>query len=123
MATITRGFECMSDRYEYDFRLCTYERGWAQIDTTQDASYYGTWCNPTTFELMNYCEGDLTHTQCDDVEDFKAEVRKCAEWNKERGYWLGIDPGFREQPMFARFVELGLDDLFHASMLAMEKHA
>jgi hypothetical protein len=36
-----------SDRYVYDFVLCTYDKGWAQIDTRQDASYYGTWTNPS----------------------------------------------------------------------------
>jgi len=25
-----------ADRYIYDFRLCTYSKGWAQIDTKQD---------------------------------------------------------------------------------------
>ena len=37
---------CSTDRYVYDFSVCTYEKGWAQIDTRQDASYYGTWTNP-----------------------------------------------------------------------------
>lgn len=46
MATLTRGFECMSDRYKYDFRLCTSANGWAQLDTKQDASYFGNWINP-----------------------------------------------------------------------------
>ena len=43
---ITREF-CPGDRYVYDFGLCTYEKGWAQVDTAQDASYFGTWANPT----------------------------------------------------------------------------
>ena len=29
---ITREF-CPSDRYVYDFGLCSYEKGWAQVDT------------------------------------------------------------------------------------------
>ena len=29
---ITREF-CPSDRYTYDFGLCSYEKGWAQVDT------------------------------------------------------------------------------------------
>ena len=29
---ITREF-CPDDRYVYDFGLCSYENGWAQVDT------------------------------------------------------------------------------------------
>ena len=29
---ITREF-CPGDRYAYDFGLCSYENGWAQVDT------------------------------------------------------------------------------------------
>ena len=38
---ITREF-CPGDRYTYDFGHCSYENGWAQVDTAQDASYFGT---------------------------------------------------------------------------------
>ncbi len=38
---ITREF-APADRYTYDFGLCSYENGWAQVDTAQDASYFGT---------------------------------------------------------------------------------
>lgn len=31
------------ERYDFDFGECSYANGWAQIDTRQDASYYGTW--------------------------------------------------------------------------------
>ena len=87
-------------------------KGWAQVDTKQDASYFGTWCNPTTFELMSYCEGDVTHTQCDNEAEFTAEVRELADWNKERGYWMGIDAGLGSD-MRACFIQLGLEDLLH----------
>lgn len=30
------------DRYRYDFDLCSCARGWAQADTAQDASWFGT---------------------------------------------------------------------------------
>ena len=36
---ITREF-CPADRYTYDFGLRSYEKGWAQVDTAQDASYF-----------------------------------------------------------------------------------
>ena len=49
-----------SDRYVFDFGACSIERGWAQLDTGQDASYFGTWLNPTKRQTFNYCEGDVT---------------------------------------------------------------
>ena len=30
------------DRYRFDFDLCSCARGWAQVDTAQDASWFGT---------------------------------------------------------------------------------
>jgi len=115
----TRGSDGpFADRYKYDFGRCSYANGWAQIDTRQDAPYYGTWCNPTTRQIFNYCEGDVYLTECADDEAFAAMVRETADWNKERGYWLGIDPGF-DGPgrpgdgMRERFIALGLADLLH----------
>ena len=48
---ITREF-CPGDRYTYDFGLCTYEKGWAQVDTAKDASYFGTWASPTRLMIF-----------------------------------------------------------------------
>lgn len=112
MATLTRGFDPMGERYKYDFKMCHYKKGWAQLDTRQDASYYGNWINPLTLELFSYCEGDLTHTQCDDEADFVKTVRECAEWHRERDYFLGID-GMCEAPIIDAFTRMGLADLLH----------
>jgi hypothetical protein len=108
--TVIQEFE-PADRYVYDFGLLTYAKGWAQIDTRQDASYYGTWTSPTRRELFNYCEGDTTLTRCDTDEEYIAAVRECAEWNKKAGHWLGIDPGFETHPFREQFTALGLADL------------
>ena len=62
---ITRDFKPMSDRYGFDFGPCSTANGFAQIDTRQDASYYGTWCSPAARTIVNYCEGDVTTTVCD----------------------------------------------------------
>ena len=35
-----------ADRYLFDFYHCSTKKGYAQLDTSQDASYYGTWTNP-----------------------------------------------------------------------------
>ena len=83
--TITREF-CPADRYRYDFGACSYKNGWAQIDTKQDASYYGTWTNPAERKIFSYCEGDTTLTACDTDEEYKQELFKTVQWNRESGY-------------------------------------
>lgn len=112
MATRTSNHEMMSDRYKYDFRSCTSSDGWAQLDTRQDASYYGNWINPLTFKLMSYCEGDVTLTECNDAEDFTATVRECVQWHKERDYFIGID-GMCTPAIIDAFTRLGMAEFLH----------
>ena len=112
MATLTRGHEIMADRYKYDFRKCTSTDGWAQLDTKQDASYFGNWVNPLTLELMSYCEGDTTHTQCESEADFIATVRECVQWHSERGYFIGID-GMFEPRIIEAFTRMGMAEFLH----------
>ena len=102
-----------TDRYIYDFKLCSTKDGWAQIDTSQDAHYYGTWANPEKLVVISYCEGDVTTNTADTPEEFVAEIRQIKEWNDENGHrFIGIDPGFNEE-LKRRFVDLGLADLLH----------
>jgi len=109
---ITREF-CPGDRYIYDFALCSYEKGWAQVDTAQDASYFGTWANPTRLMIFSYCEGDTTLKEAASPEEFAVELREIDTWNRANGYCPArIDPGF-DPAMKAAFVVLGLIDLLH----------
>lgn len=110
--TLTRGFELMSDRYKYDFKHCSYANGWAQVDTKQDASYFGTWTNPTRREIFTYCEGDTTLTHCDTDDEYISEVRRLIDWNKEGGYWLGID-ALANRALTAQFTNLGFVKELH----------
>lgn len=112
MAKLTRGSDLMGERYKYDFRTCTPAKGWAQLDTRQDAPYYGTWVNPFSLEIFNYCEGDLFHTQGEGVADFIQALTETIDWNKNAGYWLGIDPMGRDEIRSA-FVVLGFRDALH----------
>lgn len=111
MATVKREF-APSERYLYDFRHCTAEKGWAQLDTRQDASYYGNWINPITLTLFSYCEGDTTHTQCDDEADFIETVRACIAWHKDAGYFIGID-GMCKPAIIEAFTRMGLAEYLH----------
>ena len=96
---ITREF-CPGDRYVFDFGLCSYENGWAQVDTAQNASYFGTWADPTLKEAAS-------------PEEFAAELREIDVWNRAHGYGPArIDPGF-DPAIKAAFEGLGLVDLLH----------
>lgn len=109
---ITREFAA-ADRYIYDFGLCSYENGWAQVDTAQDASYFGTWANPARLMIFSYCEGDTTLKEAASSDEFATELCAIDTWNRANGYgpaW--IDPGF-DPAMKAAFVVIGLADLLH----------
>lgn len=104
---------CPSDRYRYDFGPCSTANGFAQVDTDQDAWYYGTWANPEKHIIFTYCEGDCTTIECDTDEEFVAEMRKLEEWNnKERGGFCKVDPGLREGAQ-EPWKRLGLGDMLH----------
>lgn len=68
------------------------QKGFAQIDTTQDASYYGTWINPIQRAVIRWCEGDLDCYKFDNNEEMVAWV---AEFKKSP-WFIGIDPGLGE---------------------------
>ena len=110
---ILRDFKPLSDRYSYDFGPCAYANGFAQIDTRQDAWYFGTWCAPTTRTIVNFCEGDVTTTVCETIAEFTAQLRELARWNDEQGYGpMKIDPGLDDR-MSQAFENLGIADLLH----------
>ena len=112
MKTI-QNFRPLSDRYRFDFGSCSYANGFAQIDTRQDAPYYGTWCSPAGRTIVNFSEGDLTTTVCETDAEFVGQLRELARWNDERGYGpMKIDPGSGEELRQA-FEKLGVADLLH----------
>lgn len=110
--TILRDF-APADRYLYDFKLCTIAKGWAQIDTSQDASYFGQWVNPTKREIFCYCEGDLILTRCENDAELAGEIATMKAWNTEQGHrFLGIDPGFNTELKEA-LASAGLEEYLH----------
>jgi len=91
------------DRYQYDSDLCSYEKGWVQIDTNQDASYYGHWCNFDSLQIFAFVEGDTYLTECDSIEDFKQALTKERDFHLEDGRW-NIDATGIEK---AKYIQLG----------------
>ena len=105
------------DRYYYDFKKCLPSNGWCQFDTSQDASYFGNWINPLTYELLSYCEGDVTHTTCGTAEDFVRVVRETFIWHDTCGYKPAIDT-MCETAIICKMDKLGLSDLTHEQLRA-----
>ena len=85
-----------ADRYAYDWGICSYKNDFAQVDSDQDASYFGTWANPVKRAIVNYCEGDVTLTQCDtDAVSSSLSCSRSTAWSVESGYRpIGIEPGY-----------------------------
>lgn len=103
----------MIDRYVFDWGDCSTQNGFAQFDTRQDASYYGTWVSPRERKIVNFAEGDVSIETADSDEEFTAAVRKLVAWNEEHGWGPArIDPGF-STAIKADFERLGLGDLLH----------
>ncbi len=101
------------DRYHYDFGECSSGNGWAQVDTGQDASYYGNWINPKTLQIKTYCEGDVTLVTADTSEELVGEIRRMKSWNDEQGHkFLGIDPGLGED-LKNDCIAAGLEEFLH----------
>lgn len=100
------------DRYAYDFSMCHYKKGWAQIDTSQDASYFGSWANPETLTILTYCEGDVTLQKADNEQEFVETIRQAQAWNDANGHTFKID-GMCSSSIIERFQAMGLGDLLH----------
>jgi hypothetical protein len=110
----TTSFE-QSDRYEFDWGECSLDKGWAQVDSRQDAWYFGTWANPTTRKMLTYVEGDITRYECESDAEFVQHIIGWVGWMNDRGWGpVQIDPGFNhENEIATRFKQLGLGHLLH----------
>lgn len=110
---ITRSFVANSSRYPFDSSLCA-AAGWAQVDTRQDASYFGNWANPSTLQIFCYCEGDTILSEAASADEFVAELRVMDEYyrrmNDGKDYGIRIDPGVQPNAD-APFIALGVADL------------
>lgn len=101
-----------ADRYIFDFDICSVKNGFAQVDTSQDAAYFGTWANPETLIIINYAEGDVTKQTADNELEFVKELQELKLWNIENEYRFGIDTMCNDA-LTERFTKLGLAELLH----------
>ena len=94
------------DRYMFDFDLCSAKKGFAQVDTEQDAWYHGIWVNPQTRTIISYAEGDVTEQIAESEGEFVAAIRRLKEIYKE----VVIDPGFNTS-LKQQFISIGLANM------------
>lgn len=105
-----REFTEGGDRYKFDFDLCSVANGFAQVDTREDASYFGIWANPFTRKVVTFAEGDVTIETAETDEEFTRAIRNLEEYYGDG--FKGIDPGF-DDALREEFVKLHLYDLIH----------
>ena len=108
----------VDNRYAYDFGLCSSQGDWAQMDTAQDAPWFGQWANPFTRQILCYAEGDRTLIECSTDAELAAELDRIAAFHRENDRWKGIDTWsvrIRE-----RFAAAGARHLVHPSCFEME---
>jgi hypothetical protein len=122
---ISHSFQPQAERYKFDDE-CTYAKGWFQVDTYQDAAYFGIWTHPRKRRIVTYAEGDVTHETYDtDAEYSKAMLRtliayeagslaRQAQPNRKLLRHACIDLGLNGRFMASqRFAELGLAAYTH----------
>lgn len=103
---------CPADRYVFDMHFCSYDKGWAQFDSRQDASYYGHWINPEKRQIVSYCEGDVSKFTFDNDDEMIEWVQEFKD-NENLGF-IGIDPGFGEV-LKSTLIAHGLGPFLHKS--------
>lgn len=105
-------FDGEGDRYQFDFKLCTAAKGWAQIDSGHDASYYGNWANPTRRKIVSFCEGDVTIRTAETEDEFVTALREAVRWNQEHTGKGAID-AMCNADLISAFERIGCADLLH----------
>ncbi|MFR9753917.1 hypothetical protein ACL02S_23160 [Nocardia sp. 004] len=106
------------ERLAFDLGECSPEKGFAQVNTRQDASYYGTWANPTDRIIVNFAEGDIYVIRCDTDPEFIDEMRELQRWNDEFGWGPARIDAMLNTSIAQKFTNLGLGDMLHPDQLA-----
>ena len=87
--TLRETFLMEGDRYIFDFQMSVDH--WLQLDSENDASFFGNWVNPTTRRTLSYLEGDLYLVECADDESYDREVASICADNAEAPFMVAID--------------------------------
>lgn len=103
------------DRYQFDFTLL--KDGFFQVDTQQDASYYGHWLNPIKRILVSFMEGDLIICRYENDEEMSEDLKSFDEFEREQignDKGIKIDIGLRDREnVLKMFANSGLTHYIH----------
>ena len=101
------------DRYTFDFNMCRSSKGYAQLETSEDASYFGNWVNFRDYKIVSYCEGDITIETCSNKEEFKKLLKKTVDFYKfNQENFKGIDL-MDNKEIKEDFKKLNLDNSYY----------
>ena len=101
------------ERYHFDFGECSAFNGYAQVDTSQDAPYFGIWTNPMNLTTVSYMEGDIYRETAESVAEYVEFIRQLKSEYEAMGTKIsGIDPMLNSD-ISNRLIEIGLGDLIH----------
>jgi len=95
------------DRYVYDFGLC---RDFAQVNTSEDAAWFGIWACPSRLVVFTFCEGDCCTVQCESAAEFRDEMHRVRDFANRMGKFHGVDPG-TDAAKVQQWQALGLGEL------------
>jgi len=72
-----------SERYVIDFAPDFSSGGWEQFDTSQDAAYFGVWCNKRQRQTLSYSEGDWCWCKYASTAAYNVGIREMIEFHGE----------------------------------------
>ena len=101
-------FLMFAERYRFDSGMCHFSKGFAQIDSSQDAPYFGQWMNPIERKYVCFAEGDLDIMTFENAAEFAEHIREVAAMD----CFKGIDP-LGSEVIAEGCREAGLGDLLH----------
>lgn len=110
----TRYATIHADRDWFDARLRPVA-GWAQIDTWQDARFFGVWTHPATRRIVTFAEGDVTIEILPDAGAYRAALSRALAFYDIPSQPARIDVGVLHptHPTRDALVALGLAHRLH----------
>ena len=109
---ITRKFVPDANRYIFDFMKVesptNQKMPLAQIDTYQDAEYFGVWTNPFKRQIITYAEGDITIQKGESEKEYKRALIDAILFYRDGGKCF-IDPMCNDE-LKAELERLGMEE-------------
>ena len=90
------------ERYHFDTNEFTTENGFAQVNTPEDAPYYGMWTNPFMMTIATFIEGDMSYCFAESAEEYCLILRGIEE---RHNHEMFIDT-MHNNELTQRFIEL-----------------